>query len=317
MPASHARRAPRREGFTLIELLVAMVLGVLVLGVSSSFAIATLRSSRATDIRDGLNRSARYIGMALQRDLQDGGVSFPSTSTFGAVVARGDTVMALSVPYLPNQAEVYSMVTPVPLTDPLPAGGTCGVRCIDLVDPNVVPFQLAAGDPALLQVLNVRRLIVIASVATPSAGVKRITWAAGDSIFVWPVGLTSGLQLRRIGVAVQKLSVTSWFRKASDSTLVRSDGFLATGATRQMTVGRGVETFTARLLFTNGVERAVANGFDSDTTNDYDRISSVIARARLRNDKTDRSINGGAALSRNYEWRVSPRNLLFERNRAL
>jgi len=317
MHPANEPRAPRRDGFTLIELLVAMVLGVLVLGVSSNFAIATLRSSRATDIRDGLNRSARYVGMALQRDLQDGGVSFQSTSTFGAVAARGDTVMAISVPYLPNQAEIYRMVTPVPLTDPLPAGGTCGARCIDIVDPGVVPFQLAPGDPALLQVLNVRRLIVISSVATTSAGAKRITWAAGDSLFVYPLGLTNGLQLRRIGVAVQRLAVTSWFRKASDSTLVRSDGFFANGTMRQMTVGRGAETFTTRLLFTDGVERTVANGFDSDTTNDYDRISSVIARARLRNDRTDRNINGGAALSRNYEWRVSPRNLLFERNRAL
>jgi prepilin-type N-terminal cleavage/methylation domain-containing protein len=306
-----------RAGFTLIELLISMVLGVIVLAVSTNFATATLRSSRGSDLRDGLNRDARFVGLAISRDLQDAGVAFESTQPFGSVATRGDTVLAISVPFLPNQAEVYNMVVPADTTDPLPPGGTCGATCIDVVDPNVVPFQVHVGDVALLQVQNERRLIVLTQVTAPAAGVKRLTFSNADTLFVYPAGLTGGLRLTRNGVAVQRLSVSAWYRNAADSTLMRADGFTLGGQLRTSVAARGIETFSTRLLFTNGLERTQANGFDSDTTNDYNRIVSVVVRARMRVDRVDRSVNGGAPLFREYEWRVSPRNLTFERNRVL
>ncbi|MCC7053773.1 MAG: prepilin-type N-terminal cleavage/methylation domain-containing protein [Gemmatimonadaceae bacterium] len=311
------RRGNRRAGFTLIELLIAMVLGLVVLTISANFASATLRSSRATDMRDGLNRDARFVGLSVARDVQDAGVSLPSTSTFGAVATRGDTVVALSVPYLPNQAEVYRMVVPVASIDPLPPGGTCGATCIDLVDPNVVPFQLRVGDLALLQVQNVRRLIVLTAVSTPVAGQRRITWSTADSLFVWPAGLTGGLRLTRTTVAVQRLQATGYYHNTLASTLMRADGFTTTGQLNAGPAARGVLTFSTRLAFTDGNERIAADGFDADTLNDYDRIMSVVVRARMKIERTDRTINGGAVLYRNYEWKVTPRNLLFERNRLL
>ena len=66
----------QRSGFTLIELLVSMVLGVVVLAAAANFATATLRTSRGSDLRDGLNRDARFIGLAISRDIQDAGVAF-------------------------------------------------------------------------------------------------------------------------------------------------------------------------------------------------------------------------------------------------
>ena len=307
----------QRSGFTLIELLVSMVLGVVVLAAAANFATATLRTSRGSDLRDGLNRDARFIGLAISRDLQDAGVAFESTQPFGSVATRGDTVVAISVPFLPNQAEVYNMVVPTDTTDPLPPGGTCGATCIDVVDPNTVPFQIRVGDVALLQVQNERRLIVLSAVGYGGAGVKRLTFSNADTLFVFPAGLTGGLRLTRNGVAVQRLSVTAWYRNTVGNTLVRADGFNGDGTLRSSITARGVEQFTTRLQFTNGVEHAQANGFDSDTTNDYDRIVSVVVRARMRVEQTDRSVNGGAPLFRNYEWRITPRNLIFERNRVL
>jgi prepilin-type N-terminal cleavage/methylation domain-containing protein len=311
--------APRgaRSGFTLIELIVSMVLGVVILAVSANFATATLRSSRGIDMRDGLNRDARFVGLAITRDLQDAGVSFESTQPFGSVATRGDTVVAISVPFLPNQAEIYQMVVPADTTDPLPPGGTCGVTCIDVVDPNAVPFQLHAGDVALLQVQNERRLIVLTNVAAPSAGVRRLTFSNADTLFVYPAGLTGGLRLTRNGVAVQRLSVTAWYHNTYNNTLVRADGFTADGSLRTSITARGVENFTTRLQFTNGVERIEANGFDADTTNDYDRIVSVVVRARMRVERVDRSVNGGAPMWKDFEWRVTQRNLIFERNRVI
>lgn len=306
-----------RAGFTLLELLISLVLGVVVLGVSANFAAMTLRSSRGSDVRDGLNRDGRFVGLAISRDLQDAGIAFESSQAFGSVATRGDTVIALSVPFIPNQAEVYNMVVPVDTTDPLPAGGTCGLRCIDVVDPNTVPFQLRVGDVALLQVQNERRLIVLSAISAVNTTTKRITWSAPESLFVFPAGLTGGLRLRRNGVAVQRLNVTGWYRDAVASTLRRADGFNADGSLHSAVAARSVDSFSARLIFTNGAEGLRANGVDADTTNDYNRITSVVTRARLRTDQTNRAVNGGGILFRDYEWRISPRNLIFERNRAL
>ncbi len=311
------RQASSRTGFTLIELLVSMVLGVIILAVSANFATATLRSSRGIDMRDGLNRDARFVGLAVSRDIQDAGVGFESTQVFGSVASRGDTVVAISVPFMPNEAETYSMVVPADTTDPLPPGGTCGATCIDVVDPNTVPFQLSPGDVALMQVQNERRLIVLTAVTAPSAGVRRLTFSNADTLFVYPAGLTGGLRLTRNGVAVQRLTVTAWYQNNVNNTLIRADGFMPDGTLRTSITARGVDVFATRLQFTNGVERTQANGFDADTTNDYDRIVSVIVRARMQVERVDRSVNGGAPLFRDYEWRITPRNLIFERNRVI
>jgi hypothetical protein len=268
-------------------------------------------------MRDGLNRDARFVGLAITRDLQDAGVAFESTQPFGSVATRNDTVVAISVPFLPNQAEVYNMIVPVDTTDPLPPGGTCGATCIDVADPNLVPFQITVGDVALLQVGNERRLIVLTNVTAPSGGVKRLTFSNADTLFVYPAGLTGGLRLTRNGVAVQKLSVTAWYRNGGTSTLVRADGFNLDGTLRTSITAHGVDSFTTRLQFTDGIERTQASGFDADTLNDYDRIVSVVVRARMRVERLDRSVNGGAPLFRIYEWRVTPRNLIFERNKVI
>lgn len=52
-------------------------------------------------------------------------------------------------------------------------------------------------------------------------------------------------------------------------------------------------------------ERTWPNGFDAATTNDYDRILSVVVRARMKVERTDRSVNGGAPLFSDYEARIT------------
>ena len=97
----------------------------------------------------------------------------------------------------------------------------------------------------------------------------------------------------------------------------RADGFTPAGGLRTSINARGVDTLTTRLQFTKGFERTEANGFDTDTTNDWDRIVSVAVRARMRVERVDRAVYGGAPVWRDYEWRVTPRNLILERNRVL
>lgn len=316
--APHQPRTPqgRRSGYTLLELLIALVLGIIVISVSANFAAATLRSSRATDLRDNLARDARFVGGSLARDIQDAGSAIDSDERFGSVATRNDTLVTLSVPFLPNVAESYSMTVPVDTTNPLPPGGTCGATCIDVDDPSTVPFQIRPGDVALLNVSTVRRLLLITSVSAPASNRKRLTWAVLDSLFVWPQGLVGGLRLTRTGVTVQRLQVNAWYRDPVAGTLVRADAYNTTGQLVGTVAARGVQTFQARLEFIDGVERPRADGFDPDTLNDYDRIASVRLRSRIKVEKTDRSINGGALYFRDYAWRVSPRNLAYQRNRS-
>jgi prepilin-type N-terminal cleavage/methylation domain-containing protein len=288
----HRRGAPR-AGYTLLELLIAMVLGVVVIGISANFAAATMRSSRATDLRDNLARDARFVGSSIARDVQDAGVSIDSDERFGSVATRNDTLVTLSVPFLPNAAESYPMVVPADTTNPLPPGGTCGATCLDVDDPNVVPFQLRVGDLALLNVSTVRRVLMITGVTSIGSNRMRLTWSPVDSIFVFPSGLSGGLRLTRTGVTVQR-----------------------SGHLPGAVAARGVQTFSARLEFIDGVERVGADGFDADTLNDYDRIASVKLRSRILVERTDRSINGGGTYWRDYVWRVSPRNLAYQRNRS-
>ena len=54
---------------------------------------------------------------------------------------------------------------------------------------------------------------------------------------------------------------------------------------------------------------------DGDATNDFDNILSVRLRATLAADRADQRVNGGALFTRDYAWRFSPRNLMYERNR--
>lgn len=317
-PPTPAPQAPhaRRGGYTLLELLIALVLGIIVISVSANFAAATLRSSRATDLRDNLARDARFVGGSIARDVQDAGVSIDSDERFGSVATRNDTLVTLSVPFLPNAAESYSMTVPADTTNPLPPGGTCGATCIDVDDINGIPFQIRPGDIALLNVGTVRRLLLISAVTAPTSNRKRLTWAVMDSIFVWPAGLTGGLRLTRTGVTVQRLAVNGWYRDAVNGTLVRADAYNLSGQLVGTVAARGVQTFQARLEFMDGVERPRADGFDVDTLNDYDRIASVRMRSRMKIEKADRSINGGALYFRDYAWRVSPRNLAYQRNRS-
>jgi hypothetical protein len=77
-----------------------------------------------------------------------------------------------------------------------------------------------------------------------------------------------------------------------------------------------VEAFSAKLRFTNGTLSSSYNGADADTLNDGDRIIGVEVRTRMRAERADSAVNSGALLTRWYQWRMAPRNLLYEKNRS-
>lgn len=77
----------------------------------------------------------------------------------------------------------------------------------------------------------------------------------------------------------------------------------------------GVEAWETTLIFQGGFEHDYYDGADSDSTNDGNRIMAVKVRARVQADRTDPAVNGGNRVYRWYEWRVAPRNLMYEKNR--
>lgn len=296
------RRA--EAGFTLVEVLIATVVGVIVLASSTSLAIGSWRGLTGVELRDGIDRNARFLGTALRRDLQEAGVDLESQPGFGSLMVANDTVSILRVPYDPGQAPAYT------LTNVNFADGVCGGTCVE-VDTSAGPPQLAAGDLARLQANNQRRLILITSVSS-TAGAFRVQFTAADSLLGRPAGI-AGLVINPSATFVQRLVGTTYWSEGGQ--LWRAQRLTSTGAPAGEAVATGVQAFDVSLVFTDGEEAVTANPNDGDGTNDYDDIAGVRIRVTLEADRTDPRVNNGAALTRAREWYLVPRNLIYERNR--
>jgi prepilin-type N-terminal cleavage/methylation domain-containing protein len=296
-------RSPQ-AGFTLVEVLIATVIGLIVLTASTSLAMTTWRSLAGTQLRDGIDRSARFIGMALDRDLQETGVDMESLPAFGSLLVSNDTVSILRVPYEPAQAPPY------PLSTANFGNGVCGVTCVEIQTGGPAP-SLVAGDLARLQANNQRRLIRITGVNTVGGGYQ-ILFTNADTLLDRPAGIT-GLTINAAATFVQKLASTTYWMQGGQ--LMRAERIAASGAPQGEVMATGVQSFSVTLIFTDGDEFTNADATDADGTNDYDDIAAVRIRAVLRADRIDPRVNNGVLLTRTKEWYVVPRNLVYERNR--
>lgn len=302
----------RGNGFTLIELMLALIVGLVIVSAAMSSAVSTFQTVRGTALREGVNRNARFVAMSLERDFLSTGVGIASTTSFGALAVWGDTTVVLRVPYTPNLAPPHDIV-PDTLALPAVSQGTCGVRCLDLAKASGA-FNLAVGDLARMQIQSERRLIVITSVTDPGGPTDtvQVQFANLDTLVRYPGGL-NGLQIPANGAFVQKLApVVYW---AENGDLMRAERFRADGSLMGDVMASGVQAWNATLVFTDGDELDLANATDGDATNDFDDILSVRITATLAADRADRRVNGGVLFTRDYAWRFSPRNLMYERNR--
>ena len=96
---------------------------------------------------------------------------------------------------------------------------------------------------------------------------------------------------------------------------MRAERILAIGSLDGDIMASGLLSWEATLIFTDGDELDLADATDGDATNDFDDILSVRIRATLAADRVDQRVNGGSLFTRDYAWRFSPRNLMYERNR--
>lgn len=304
-------RAP--AGFTLVELLLSMTLSLIVLTSATAFALTTWQSRRGWTIREAIDRNARFVGMSIARDAQEAGIAIESTPVFASVGTFGDTLSILSVPYTPNESPVYSIYDDGGASPDYPAGGNCGTTCIEFNKVSNTTV-LAAGDLARLQVGSERRLLLLTSV-TDNGTRFRVNFKDQEWVLGRQSALSGGLLLSRSATSIQKLKAVAYYFDGSSKSILRSDRFNSSGVPTGAVLATGVTEWHATLLFTGDVEHATYDGFDADTTNNGDHIIGVKVRARMQADHVDVGVNNGQLVDRWYEWRVAPRNLLYEKNR--
>ena len=320
MMLQSARRTARsaQAGFTLVEALIAMIVGIVVLSAAVGFLLAQMRTLGSGDIREDLSRNARYIGISLRHDVQSAGIEIASSTTFGTVAAHpgtnGDTLMVLHVPYVPFPAPPHDIDPPAGTDNPLPAGGTCGTYCIDVIKEDSKSLELGLGDLARLQVGGTRRLILVEKVSETNDTSIAVTFTAHDTILRQPAGLSGGLRLDRYSTYVQKLQPTMYYLD-DERRLWRAVRLNSTGAPAGDVLAYGVEEFDVKLIFVDGDELDYADPYDSDNSNDYDDIVAVKVRAVLSADRVDVRVNQGQLLKSTHEWVISPRNLRYEKNK--
>jgi len=311
------KRAPV-FGFTMVELIIALSLGVIVLGAAVAYVIREIRTLTGNEIRDSLTRNGRYVGVSLRHDVQRAGIGIESTMSFGTVAVwpglRGDTLVILHVPYVPQVAPAHTIVPPPGEDNPLPPGGTCGARCIEVRKDPGLPLELQANDLARLQVAETRCLILIEEIRETSDTSVALEFTAADSILRQPAGLTGGLRLDRYGTYVQKLVPIIYYLD-DEEQLIRAHRLNRDGSPAGDILAYDVERFDARLVFADGDELERAAPGDEDNSNDYDDIVAVRVLVTVKADRVDPRVNQGELLKRSYDWTVSPRNLRYEKQR--
>ena len=311
--AQHA--SARREGFTLIELLLSLVISVVVMGASLSFAIATFRGSEGNSLREEVYRNARFIGMSLERDIQTTGVGIASEIRFGTLSTFNDTLVVLHIPWMPTNAFPYVIDPPSGTDNPLDpggTGGTCGPSCIDLNKGPGNTFDLEPGDIARLQVNTERRVILVTDVQNTGNTVE-LTFASAATLLHYESALSGGLRLDRFSTFVQKLQpIVYW---VENEILYRSDQLDANGDLIGSPLAYEVKSWDTEMIFLDLDRAAEGNPYDSDETNDFDDILGTRITATLATTRSDIRVAGGELYTRDYEWRFLPRNLMYERNR--
>jgi prepilin-type N-terminal cleavage/methylation domain-containing protein len=303
-----------RRGFTIVELLIALVIGLVLVAASLSFAISTFQGAEANKVREEVYRNARFINMSLQRDIQTAGVGIESDVEYGTLNVFNDTIVVLNVPWTPTLAHAYNLVPPAGTNNPLAAGGTCGARCIDLAYKPGGGYDLAVGDLARLQVNAERRLIMITVVR--DIGTRfQIEFLNVPEILHHEAGFAGGLLLDRYQSTVQELQVIVYYRDPATGILYRSQGLTTAAALQPAPMAYGVQAWDAWLIFEDGSEGTAADPFDANIENDFDDLMGVRIATTLAANRADLRVNDGALFTNAYQWRIMPRNLMYERNR--
>ncbi len=313
--AAHSALARRRRGFTIVELLISLIVSLVVVSSATAFAVTSWESRRGWTIRESVDRNARYVGMSLARDVQEAGIDIESTPVFGTLGTFGDTISVISVPYEPEAAPTYRFDSMDGDTvNPLPPGGNCGQTCLTFMKEDGT-FNLQTGDLARLQINGTRRLLMVTN--TNDRGTHfDVTYLDVSEVLGRGSALGDTILVDRFGTAIQKVRAVSYWHDKDTRQIMRAEQYSTANAAPIGTViADGAEGWEARLIFMGDIEGPYYDGIDDDSTNNGDRVVALKVRAKIQADRTDPAVNNGEAVFRWYEWRVAPRNLMYEKNR--
>jgi hypothetical protein len=302
-----------RAGYSVVELLIACVMGVLVLSSALSLAMTTFRSMAGLQLRDGIDRNARYLGMVLQRDLTETGVDVEALAGSGTLAVWADTIAILRAKW---DGPTNSSVPAYPVSNANMNQGVNnpgGTPTYVDISSATVPL-MAVGDVVRYQKNSLRRLLLVNSI-TRVGTAYRIGFTPGTWLIHHAAGLAGGAP-PAIGnptsATVQALAMVMYYRNGTQ--LMRAQSLdVATNRPVGAVVAEGVQTFDAWLTFTNGVEALTADTTNAATS--YNQIAGIRVRATMQAEATDFRVNNGALLTKQFEWFVAPRNLIYERNR--
>ncbi len=307
-----------RRGFTFVELMVALTLGVVIVSAAIGYLLRELRTLTGSDLRLALSRNGRYVSVSLRHDLHKAGIGVKSTTTFGTLDTWagnwGDTLVVLYVPYLPEPAPPHALFPAPGPGNPLPPGGTCGARCLDLKKDPVKALELEVGDLARLEVPGERRLIIVEDLVVTSDTTFQLRFTDATTILRQPAALSGGLLLDRFATYVQKLTPILYYLDGQEQ-LQRAERLNLNGSPNGDVLAYGVERFDVKLVFGDGDELDLADPADADVTNDFDDIVAARIRVDLKADRIDPRVNGGQLLRKGFEFNVAPRNLRYEKFR--
>jgi hypothetical protein len=316
-------RLRSRRGLTIIELILALVVGLVVLTTVTGYVGSTDRNISANSLREDYSRNARFVGLALRRDLGEAGVGIESLVGWGTVGVYNDTITVLKVPFTPNMEQPYNLaLNPSGTTNSNSnAGQNCGNTCMRLRRLSAgTALTLQPGMLARIQVANARRLILVSAVGAggpndsiavnfrPTTTLLRRRSATTGAT---PVNAMGGMS--NANTTVQRLDLVAYWRDAQNNLWRATRMDPATGNFVGEIVATGCTQFNVQLVFVDG---GIANNADSTIANRaYDQINAIRVTATFQSTITDSRINGGQPLARTYVYHVQPRNLIYERNR--
>lgn len=310
-----------RAGMTLVEVMIAMVVGVIILGSAMNLTVQSFRGVESTNLREDLTRTGRFIGTLLERDLANTGVAIKSQERFGTLMAKGDTLVIISVPYdsiavspFTAQTPTYSM--PVGTATPVAGRGDCGTNCVTVQGSATDTVAFGVGDMVQMNVDNERRFINVTRKEAGASHTYQVHFTVADTLMLHPADWVrpdpsaSLLQLRPAETSFQRLSPVMYYRD-SQNRLIRSTRLSAGNAPVGDVVAENVTGMTVWLFFADGDSARTANPTDTDDSNDHDDLAAVTVHVTLAGARAER----GVTPTRSFQWRYAPRNLTYERNR--
>jgi prepilin-type N-terminal cleavage/methylation domain-containing protein len=226
------------KGFSLIELLIAMVVTLIVLGLTFRAFADALKVNDSIRLMTDVNQNLQSASTYLIRDLVDTGRNFPAT---GISLPQGGSAVIRPGPALAAAAGYPSTVSLVPLIPGDAKGPTIGQFVTDTITTCAMDGVLGSMTVTTLTVTASSSTIVL-DPATVFNTRPEDTIAAGDLIYLLN---DKGNTLQRV-TAIDKATRTITF--ADSDAMKLNQPTLATGGVKALSGGAG--TVAQRLFMT-------------------------------------------------------------------